>query len=239
MNRIDGREFNQIRSIKLSRNIIKYAEGSCLIELGDTKVICTASVEENVPSFLKGKASGWITAEYGMIPRSTEVRTQRDRISGRTFEIKRLIGRSLRSVVDLNRLGERTIWVDCDVIQADGGTRTASITGGFVALVDCLNVIKERGKIADLPVFNYLAAISAGIVEDNLMLDLNYHEDSKAEIDMNVVMNSDCEFIEIQGTAEKGSFSKKILDGILDLAKKGIEEIVGVERKLFRDTLLI
>lgn len=239
MNRIDGREFNQIRSIKFSRNIIKHAEGSCLIELGDTKVICTASVEENVPSFLKGKASGWITAEYGMIPRSTEVRTQRDRISGRTFEIKRLIGRSLRSVVDLNRLGERTIWVDCDVIQADGGTRTASITGGFVALVDCLTIVKERGKIADLPIFNYLAAISAGIVEENLILDLNYHEDSKAEIDMNVVMNSDSQFVEIQGTAEKGSFSKKILDGILDLARKGIEEIVEAERKLFRDTLLI
>ena len=239
MTRIDAREFNQIRPVKFNRNIIKYAEGSCLIELGETKVVCTASIEDNVPSFLKGRGKGWITAEYGMLPRSTEVRTQRDRISGRTFEIQRLIGRCLRSVVDLNRLGERTVWVDCDVIQADGGTRTASVTGGFIALVDCLSKVRERGKIDEIPVLNYLAAISVGIVDNNLLLDLNYYEDSKAEIDTNIVMNSDFEFVEIQGTAEDGSFSKQILDGMLELAKKGIEKIIDTERALFRDVLLI
>ncbi|MBN2120978.1 MAG: ribonuclease PH [Candidatus Omnitrophica bacterium] len=239
MTRVDSRNFNQIRKIKFTRNFIKHAEGSCLIELGDTKVICTASVEESLPVFLRGKNSGWITAEYGMLPRSTETRIQRDRISGRTFEIQRLIARALRSVVDLNKLGERTVWVDCDVMQADGGTRTASITGGFIALADCLANMKEEGRIKEMPILHYLAAISVGIFEQNLILDLNYYEDCRAEIDMNVVMNSDFELVEIQGTAEKGSFSKKVLDSMHDLARLGVKEIIKAERDLLKDILVI
>lgn len=239
MNRIDNREANEIRRVKFTKEYNKHAEGSCFIELGDTKIICTATVEENIPVFLKGKGSGWIRAEYGMIPRSTQIRKQRDRVSGRTFEIQRLIGRALRSTVDLTKLGERTIWIDCDVIQADGGTRTAAITGGFVALVYCLDKLKKEGRINEIPVFSYLAAISVGIFEGNLILDLNYHEDSQAEIDMNIVMNSHSELVEIQGTAEKGTFSKRALDDMLDMAKKGIEDVIKVERELLRDILLI
>ena len=237
--RVDSRDFNQIRQIQFKRKFIGNAEGSCLVELGQTKVICTASVEESLPLFLRGKSQGWVTAEYGMLPRSTQSRIQRDRISGRSFEIQRLIGRALRSIVDLTKLGEFTIWIDCDVIQADGGTRTASIMGGFVALVDCLEKLKQTGKIKEIPVDKYLGAVSVGIVGGKLLLDLNYSEDSQAEIDMNVVMNSDFEFVEIQGTAERGSFSKSILDKMLDLAKEGISKVIEEERKIFRDILLI
>jgi ribonuclease PH len=239
MSRIDKRKPDQMRKIKFSRDFLKYPEGSCLIELGDTKVICTASTEENVPLFLRGKGRGWVTGEYGMLPRSTEVRLQRDKTSGRTFEIRRLIGRALRSVVDMSKLGERTIWMDCDVIQADGGTRTASITGGFVALVDCLAKLKDQGKIKEMPVLNYLAAISVGILEKAPILDLNYYEDCRAEIDMNIVMNCDSEFVEIQGTAEKGSFSKKTLDKMLGMAQKGIANIIASQRKLLGDVLAL
>ncbi len=237
--RRDGRDFNQIRKIEFKRNFIENAEGSCLIELGQTRVICTASVEESVPLFLRGKAQGWLTAEYGMLPRSTQTRISRERVSGRSFEIQRLIGRALRSIIDLTKLGEITIWIDCDVIQADGGTRTASIMGGFVALIDCLSKLKSSGRIREIPVYKYLGAISVGMVEGKLLLDLNYLEDSKAEIDMNVVMNSEFEFVEIQGTAERGSFSKNILDGMLDLAKEGIAKIIEEERRIFGDILLI
>ncbi|MFC1514671.1 ribonuclease PH [Candidatus Omnitrophota bacterium] len=239
MSRIDKRKPDQLRKIKLKRQFLKYPEGSCLIELGDTKVICTASVEENLPVFLRGKkGSGWITAEYGMLPRSTESRMQREKKSGRTHEIRRLIGRSLRSVVDLKKIGERTIWIDCDVIQADGGTRTASISGGFVALVDCLAKLKQQGRIREMPVADYLGAVSVGILEKEALLDLNYHEDSRADIDMNVVMNSAGRFVEVQGTAEKESFSKKTLDTMLDLAKKGIDDIFSAQRALLKDVFM-
>jgi ribonuclease PH len=239
MARIDGRNYDAVREVNLTRGFISKAEGSCLIELGKTRVVCTASVEDKVPAFLRGKGAGWVTAEYGMLPRSTASRRQRDKLSGRTFEIQRLIGRSLRSVVDLSNLGERTIWVDCDVIEADGGTRTASITGGFIALVDCLNRLKEEDKISSIPVSAYLSAISVGIVKRELLLDLNYFEDSRADIDMNVAMNSKGEFVEIQGTAEKNSFSKKLLDSMLDLSKQGIDFLIDEQRKLLRDILLI
>lgn len=239
MVRIDGRNYDAVREVKLTRDFISKAEGSCLIELGKTRVVCTASVEDKVPVFLRGKGTGWVTAEYGMLPRSTASRKQRDKLSGRTFEIQRLIGRSLRSTVDMSNLGERTIWVDCDVIEADGGTRTASITGGFIALVDCLNRLKEEDKISSIPVSSYLSAISVGIVNRELLLDLNYFEDSRADIDMNVAMNSKGEFVEIQGTAEKNSFSKKLLDSMLDLSKQGIDFLIDEQRKLLRDILLI
>ncbi len=239
MARIDGRNYDAVRKVKLTRSFISKAEGSCLIELGKTRVVCTASVEDKVPVFLRGKGTGWVTAEYGMLPRSTDSRRQRDRLSGRAFEIQRLIGRSLRSTVDMSCLGERTIWIDCDVIEADGGTRTASITGGFIALVDCLNKLKEENKISSIPVSAYLSAISVGIVKRELLLDLNYFEDSRADIDMNVAMNSKGEFVEIQGAAEKNSFSKKLLDNMLDLSKKGIDFLIDEQRKLLRDILLI
>jgi ribonuclease PH len=237
MNRKDKRAFDQIRPVKIIRDYIKYAEGSCLMEMGLTRIVCTATVEESVPNFLKGTGSGWITAEYGMLPRSCVSRILRDKISGRNYEIQRLIGRSLRAVVDLTGLGERTIWIDCDVIQADGGTRTASITGGFVALVDALNKLKKEGKISKVPVKDFVAAISVGILNQELILDLTYEEDSQADVDMNVVMTGSDEFIEIQGTSEKKTFNKEQMDKLLVLAKKGIFELIDIQRNLLKDII--
>jgi ribonuclease PH len=237
MIRIDGRGLDKIRKVTITRNYIKYPEGSCLIELGNTKVICTASVEETVPPFLRNSGTGWVTAEYGMLPRSCGSRIQRGKDSGRTYEIQRLIGRSLRSITEMKYLGERTIWIDCDVIQGDGGTRTASITGSFVALVDALQKLKKDGRIDRIPVQDYIAATSVGILNDNMILDLCYEEDSKAEVDMNVIMTGMGEFIEVQGTAERKPFSKEKMDGMMDLAKKGIEDLFSIQRKLVGDIL--
>ncbi len=229
MIRSDGRAPDQLREVKITLDFIKHAEGSCLIEFGDTKVICTASVEEKVPPFLKGTGQGWITAEYSMLPRATAQRTVREaakgKLTGRTQEIQRLIGRSLRSAVDLTALGEITIWIDCDVIQADGGTRTASITGAFVALYRALEKIGKREAVK-----NFIAAVSVGIVDGQLLLDLNYEEDSMAEVDMNVVMNDRNLFVEIQGTAEGEPFSREDLNNLLNLAEKGIRELISIQK---------
>jgi len=233
MKRHNGRLSDEIRTIKVTKNYTKHAEGSCLIEFGETRVICTASVEDTVPPFLRNSGTGWITAEYGMLPRSTNTRIRRERAanSGRTHEIQRLIGRSLRGVVSLNQLGERTVKIDCDVIQADGGTRTASITGGFIALILALKKIKKEGLIKKIPVTDYVAAISVGIYKDQLFLDLDYEEDSNAEMDMNVVMIGKGKFVEIQGTAEGKAFSKSEMDQLLDLAKKGVKELIAIQKK--------
>ena len=238
MERIDGRGKDKVRKVIITRNFNKYAEGSCLIELGSTKVVCTASVEESVPLFLRNTGSGWVTAEYGMLPRSCDKRIPRGKNSGRTYEIQRLVGRSLRSVTEMKNLGERTIWIDCDVLQGDGGTRTASITGSFIALVDALAKIKKEGKVSDIPVKDYVAATSVGIVNNELLLDLCYEEDSKAEVDMNIVMTGSGEFIEVQGTAERASFSKDKMDKMLESAKKGIEDLFTIQRRLVGDLIL-
>lgn len=234
--RIDGRENDQIREIKITRNYLKYPEGSVFIEVGDTKLICTASVEEKIPPFLRGEGHGWVTAEYAMLPRSAEVRMLRDatrgKINGRSQEIQRLIGRSLRCVIDLHELGERTIWIDCDVIQADGGTRTAAITGAFVALVDALVCLRDEKKIKQLPVNDFLAATSVGIVRDEMMIDLCFAEDFEAGIDLNVVMTGSGKFVEIQGTAEKAPYVREQIDALLDLATTGINKIVTLQRRI-------
>ena len=237
MERDGKRKNDQIRRLNIQRGFIKYAEGSCLVELGNTKIICTATVDKNVPMFLRNSGEGWITAEYRMLPRATHTRTPRDRVSGRNMEIQRLIGRCLRSVVDLKRIGERTIWIDCDVIQANGGTRTASIIGGFIALVDCLHKLYKQDLIKEVCVNSFLGAISVGLYQGEHILDLTYLEDSQAQVDMNVAMKSSGEFIEIQGTAENGSFSEKDLSAFLKLAKKGIEEVIDVERDLLKNIL--
>lgn len=237
MVRNDNRGMDRLRKVSITRNYIKFAEGSCLIELGNTRVVCTATVEENVPTFLKGSGTGWLTAEYGMLPRSCQTRINREKQSGRTYEIQRLIGRSLRAVVDMAKLGERTIRIDTDVIQADGGTRTASITGGFIALVDALLKLKKDGLLTTIPVKDFVAATSVGIVTKDILLDLTYDEDSKAEVDMNIVMTGKGEFIEIQGTAEGKTFSKKQMDELIILAQKGIEQLVDIQRNLFKDIL--
>lgn len=233
--RADGRKVNEIRRVKIIRNFIKHAEGSALIEMGDTRVICTATVEETVPSFLRGKGEGWVTAEYSMIPRSARSRIMREssrgKIGGRTHEIQRLIGRALRSVIDLKSLGERTIWIDCDVIQADGGTRTTSITGACVALYDALYHMKREKMITDMPLRDLVAATSVGIVNGRILLDLNYEEDSKADVDMNVVMTGSGKFIEIQGTAERVPFSKEDSDSLIKLAAKGIRELIKIQKQ--------
>ena len=224
-----------LRPVEITRNYLKHAEGSVLIEMGDTKVICTASVEERVPVFLRNTGKGWVTAEYSMLPRSTHTRTTRDsttgRASGRSYEIQRLIGRSLRSVTDLRGFGERSVWIDCDVIQADGGTRAASITGAYVALVDAFRKMVKDGRIEKVPVKDSVAAISVGKVDGKVLLDLNYEEDSKAEVDMNVVMTGQGKFVEIQGTAEEEAFTKKEMDGLTRLAQKGIEELTKIQKK--------
>ncbi|QAT16520.1 ribonuclease PH [Candidatus Velamenicoccus archaeovorus] len=236
MNRSDGRSTDMLRKVKVTRKFLKHAEGSCLIEVGETKVICSASVEETVPLFLKGKNEGWVTAEYGMLPRSCETRVNREKQrSGRTFEIQRLVGRSLRTAVAMRELGERTITLDCDVIQADGGTRTASITGSFIALVDCLDVMRKRKMIRRIPITDFVAATSVGIVDGATLLDLTYEEDSKAEVDMNVVMVSSGSFIEIQGTAERKPFSKEQMDVLLGLAQKGITRLIEMQKDLLKD----
>lgn len=232
--RPNNRENHQTRPIKITRNYTRYAEGSVLIEFGETKVLCNATVEDKVPPFLKGKGQGWVTAEYGMLPRATHSRTQREaakgKQTGRTMEIQRLIARSLRAVVDLAKLGERTITVDCDVIQADGGTRTASITGACVALHDALNSLVEKGALSESPMKGLVAAISVGIVEDIPVCDLEYVEDSNAETDMNVVMVEDGRFVEVQGTAEGEPFSHNELLVLLDLAKQGCEQLFAAQR---------
>ncbi len=237
MVRADARGLDKIRKVNITRNYNKYAEGSCLIELGNTRVICTASIEESVPAFLKVSGTGWVTAEYGMLPRSCATRIQRDKLSGRNYEIQRLIGRSLRAVTRMQEIGERTIWLDCDVIQADGGTRTAAITGGFIALCDALNRLKQERVIHRVPIKEFVAATSVGIVDSNLVLDLTYAEDSRAEVDMNIVMTSGGEFIEIQGTSERKTFNKNQMDKLLILAKKGIEELIDIQKNLLKGVL--
>ena len=228
------RQPDQLRSIRITRHYTKHAEGSVLIECGDTKVICTASVEERVPPHKKGSGEGWVTAEYGMLPRSTGSRMQREaakgKQSGRTQEIQRLIGRSLRAVVDLGKLGERTIQIDCDVIQADGGTRTASITGAFVALHDAVNGLMQQGLVRENPLKDFVAAISVGIFEGTPVLDLDYIEDSACDTDMNVVMLGSGHFVEVQGTAEGHPFSCEEMDALLELAESGIAQLVGMQR---------
>lgn len=235
--RSDGRQFNQLRKVKIQPNYVDYAEGSCLIEFGKTRVICTASVEESVPVFLKNSGSGWVTAEYGMLPRSCQQRVTRHKSSGRTYEIQRLIGRSLRAVTDMGKLGERTIWIDCDVIQADGGTRSAAITGSFIALTESLERLKDKGQIQKSPLRDFVAAISVGISAGVECLDLTFEEDSRAEVDMNVVMTGSGEFIEIQGTAERQPFKKEQMDRLLELAKTGIESLIGIQRNLLKGLL--
>jgi ribonuclease PH len=234
--RPDGRKNNEIRSVKIRRNFIEVAEGSVLFEMGNTRVICTATIEDKVPPFMKDQKRGWITAEYSMLPRATQTRIIREssagRISGRTHEIQRLIGRALRSVVDLSSLGERTIWIDCDVIQADGGTRTAAITGSFICLSDALRYALRNGLIEKTPIKDYLAAISVGIVNGEPRLDLCYLEDSSAEVDMNIVMTGSGRFVEIQGTAEGMTFSKATLDSLLTLAGEGIQSLIAIQKKL-------
>ncbi len=232
--RKDGRKADELRKLKIIRNYIKAAEGSVMIEMGDTRVICTATVENSVPSFLRGKGTGWVTAEYAMLPRSSGQRIQRERskVGGRTHEIQRLIGRSLRSVVDMKALGERSVLIDCDVIQADGGTRTASITGAYIALVDALRHVKRQGLIEDVPVNDYLAAISVGIVDGKPMLDLCYTEDSTAEVDMNLVMTGKGRIVEVQGTAEGEPFSKAELTELLTLGEKGIRALVKKQKEM-------
>ncbi|PID66694.1 MAG: ribonuclease PH [Gammaproteobacteria bacterium] len=230
------RENNELRKITFTRHFTKHAEGSVLVECGHTKVICTASVEERVPPFLKGKKQGWVTAEYGMLPRATGSRNIREaargKQSGRTLEIQRLIARSLRAVVDLKALGERSITIDCDVIQADGGTRTAAINGGFVALVDCVKYLLKSGKLDKNPLTGQIAAISVGIVNEQAVLDLDYSEDSTAQTDMNVIMDEHHQFVEIQGTAEEKNFSREQLKQMLALAEKGIADILLEQRRV-------
>lgn len=233
--RQDGRAPNDLRPVTITRNYITHAEGSVLIEVGRTRVICTATVEEKVPPFLKGKGEGWITAEYGMLPRATGTRNQREvtrgKQGGRTMEIQRLIGRALRSVIDLKALGERTLWLDCDVIQADGGTRTASITGAFVAMVDAVDRLKRSGLIGRLPITDYCAATSVGVIDGVTMLDLAYSEDSRAEVDLNLVMTGAGGLVEVQGTGEAGPFSRAQLDEMLALAESGIDRLVALQRQ--------
>lgn len=232
--RIDGRKNEQIRPVKVTRNYTKYAEGSVYIEVGDTKVLCNVSVEEKVPQFLKGSGEGWITAEYNMLPRSTGTRKVRDiarlKLDGRTMEIQRLIGRALRSVVDLKALGERTLWIDCDVIQADGGTRTTSISGAFIAMVDAINKIHKTKPFKVYPIRNFVAATSVGILKGEKILDLCYEEDSKAMVDMNIIMTDEGEFVEVQGTGEEKPFSRAELNELLDLGEKGIKQMIQVQK---------
>jgi ribonuclease PH len=241
MTRSDGRSPSQLRPTTITPGFLSHAEGSVLMEVGRTRVICTASIEDRVPPFLRNTGKGWVTAEYGMLPRATNTRTQREsstgKVGGRTQEIQRLIVRSLRSITKLNELGERTIWVDCDVIQADGGTRTASITGGFVALVLALQRMRELALIKTIPIVDYVAATSVGIVDGAALLDLAYEEDSKAEVDMNMVKTGDGRFIELQGTAEGLPFDRRALDALMGLADEGIKELIEKQRAIVGEFL--
>ena len=235
MTRPGRRGADQLRSVRIQRDYTRHAEGSVLIEFGDTRVLCTASVEDKVPGFLRGRAQGWVTAEYGMLPRSTNTRTDREaargKQSGRTQEIQRLIGRSLRAVTDMEKLGERTVQIDCDVIQADGGTRTAGITGAFVALHDAISVLMRRGLVAESPLRDFVAAVSVGIVEGAPVLDLDYAEDSACDTDMNVVMTGSGGFVEVQGTAEGAPFSQAQMDALMVLAQRGIRELIAKQKE--------
>jgi ribonuclease PH len=235
-NRSDGRAPSALRATRITPSFTMHAEGSVLIEAGRTRVICTASVEDRVPPFLRNTGKGWVTAEYGMLPRATTTRTQREassgKVGGRTQEIQRLIGRSLRSITKLPELGERTIWIDCDVIQADGGTRTAAITGGFVALVLALQYMQQKGMIRTMPILDYVAATSVGVVAGTPMLDLAYDEDSRADVDMNVVKTGDGRFIEVQGTAEGPPFERTALDSLLELADAGIRDLIDIQKSV-------
>jgi ribonuclease PH len=239
MQRVDGRQPENLRPVRITRNYTKHAEGSVLIEVGDTKVICTATVEERPPLFLKGAGKGWVTAEYGMLPRATGVRMQREaargKVGGRTFEIQRLIGRSLRAVVDLAALGERTIWLDCDVIQADGGTRTASITGAFVAMADAMNKLREQGAISRIPITDFIAATSVGRLAGEIILDLCYEEDSAAAVDMNIVMTGAGRFVEIQGTGEEATFTRQEMNSMINLAAQGISDLITYQKEALGD----
>ena len=239
MARADGRRPDQLRPVSITRHYLKYAEGSVLIELGDTRVVCSASVEERVPQWLRGAGQGWITAEYGMLPRATQERSPREstRPGGRVQEIQRLVGRALRAAVDLEKLGERTIWVDCDVIQADGGTRTGAITGAFVALVDALHVLRQTGVLTIWPVREFLAATSVGIVEGETVLDLNFQEDSRARVDMNIVMTESARIVEIQGTAEGLPFTRDELLHLMNLAEQGVKQLIAYQRNVLSDVL--
>lgn len=232
--RSNGRKAEDIRPTTIITNTNKFAEGSVTIEVGDTKVICTATVDEKVPPFMKGQGKGWITAEYSMLPRATQTRNQREaargKLTGRTMEIQRLIGRSLRSVVDLHALGERTITLDCDVIQADGGTRTASITGSFVAMTMAIHKIAEQHKLAVFPITDFLAAVSVGVVQEEPVCDLNYEEDSQAKVDMNVIMTGSGKFVEVQGTGEESPFTRDELNQLLALGEQGVKQLVELQR---------
>ena len=239
--RLDQRQATSLRPVSITRGYLKFAEGSCLIELGQTRVVCSASVEEKVPFFLQDKSSGWVTAEYGMLPRSTFRRNLREANrgsqGGRTHEIQRLVGRSLRAVVDLQALGPRSIWIDCDCIQADGGTRTASITGAFVALVEALDTLRRQGTFLKLPLKDFVAATSVGLVHGTPMLDLTYEEDSRAGVDMNVVMTGKGELVEVQGTGEGCTFTEAQMNQLLGLAKMGIQQLIEIQRRVLKDIL--
>jgi len=238
--RVDNRKQDELRPITIETNYLKHPEGSVLITVGDTKVICAASIDDRVPPFMRGQGKGWITAEYSMLPRATEQRNIREsskgKVTGRTMEIQRLIGRALRAVVDLEKVGEKTIWIDCDVIQADGGTRTASITGAFVALVLAFQKLVEQKKLEALPITDFLAATSVGVsAEYGQILDLNYVEDSSAEVDMNVIMTGKGQLVEVQGTGEEATFSRQQLNDMLDLAEKGIQDLVDIQKDALGD----
>jgi len=235
MPRFNGRSSNQTRQVKVTKNYIIHPHGSVLFEMGNTRVLCSASVDNKVPSFLRDKGQGWVTAEYSMLPSSTNTRTSREatkgKVSGRTQEIQRLIGRSLRSIINLKKLGERTVWIDCDVIQADGGTRCASITGAFIALMLAMKKLKKDKLIKEMPVRDYVAAISVGVVSGKNYLDLDYSEDSEADVDMNIIKTGTGGFVEIQGTAEREPFSDKQMKAMLTLADKGIKQLVDIQKK--------
>jgi ribonuclease PH len=241
--RSDGRKYNELREVKVTRNFIKYAEGSVLFEMGETKIVCTASIEDKVPPFLRDSGQGWISAEYNMLPRSALTRIPREGLSskprGRTQEIQRIIGRSMRSIVHLENLGERTIWLDCDVIQADGGTRVASITGSFIALYDAIRYIKKEGKMKGRILRDFIAGVSVGKEKEQKLLDLCFKEDSASEMDLNVVMTAGGQFVEIQGTGEKRPFEKQELEELLELANKGIKELIKIEKEVLKTEELI